>query len=223
MYELIYNYFNYLLYPQRNHSELAQKRDELDKMKKGRLFSLVGDDYKERLKLDFVGFTSVSWIFIILYSMYSLIFIHIGLSFTELLQENGYFPGLSISSSFQRKLSLFVILFDVVFFPLSAWVYVKFWRIIVTFFASVFDRKIEPEALDDVVNNALVGNFFLVIPVFGKFMKQLAGIFYIFTGLKYNLRFTMFQSLIIIFSPLLLVGVFILFIIMYILLLVNLY
>lgn len=223
MYELIYNYFNYLLYPQRNHSELAQKRDELDKMRKGRLFSLVGDDYRERLKLDFVALTSVSWIFIILYSMYSLIFIHVGLSFTELLQENGYFPGLSISSSFQRKLSLFVILFDVVFFPLSAWVYVKFWRIIVTFFVSVFDRKVEPEALDDVVNNALVGNFFLVIPVFGKFMKQLAGIFYIFTGLKYNLRFTMFQSLIIIFSPLLLVGVFILFIIMYILLLVNLY
>lgn len=223
MYELIYNYFNYLLYPKLNHTQLATRRDELEKMKKSRLFSLVNDDYRERLKLDFVSFTCVSWIFIILYSLYSLIFIHLGLSFAEVLQENGYFPGLSISSSFQRKLSLFVILFDVVFFPLSAWVYVKFWRIVVTFFASVFDRKVEPEALDDVVNNALVGNFFLVIPVFGKFMKQLAGIFYIFTGLKYNLRFTMFQSLIIIFSPLLLVGVFILFIIMYILLLVNLY
>lgn len=223
MQELIYNYFNYLLYPKKNHMLLAKRRDELEKMKKSRLFSLVSDEYREMLKLDFSSFTCVSWLFNLLYAFYSLVFIHLGLYLTDGLKELGFFPGLMISSSFQRKVSLMVILFEVVFFPLSAWVYVKFWRILITFFSSIFDKKTEPEALDDVVNNALVGNFFLIIPVFGRFLKQISGLVYLFTGLRYNLQFTLFQSFIIIFSPLILVGLFLLFLVMYIMLIINLY
>jgi len=155
-------------------------------------------------------------------AIYSLVFLHLGLQLSESLIESGYFPGINLSSLFQKKIMLMGLLFEVVFFPLTAWVYVKFWRIIISFFGSIFDKDIDETALDDVVNNSLVGNFFLIIPVFGKLLKQISSVLYIFFGVKHNLRFTTIQSVIVVFSPLLFVAIFMLFIAMYTMLVINL-
>ncbi len=222
MNEIIYNYIDCLLHPVRNHQAIYTRRTELERMKKGRLFALVDDQFKEKFNLDFVSYALTSWLFVFVSAIYSLVFLHLGLQLSESLIESGYFPGINLSSLFQKKIMLMGLLFEVVFFPLTAWVYVKFWRIIISFFGSIFDKDIDETALDDVVNNSLVGNFFLIIPVFGKLLKQISSVLYIFFGVKHNLRFTTIQSVIVVFSPLLFVAIFMLFIAMYTMLVINL-
>lgn len=222
MTELFYNYFSYLLHPIKYHTDSAFRRMEYERVKKSRLFALVGEEQKSSNPSDFVSFVTVSWFFNILYAAYSLAFIHLGLALSSNLSEMGYLPGLAVSSLFQKKITLIVLLFEVVLFPLSAWVYIKFWKIVITFFKNIFDKEIEEETIDEVLTNSLVGNFFLIIPVIGKMIKQVASVFYIFLGLKHNIRFSAMQSLIVIVSPLILVALFLLFLVFYVMLIINL-
>ena len=126
MNEIIYNYIDCLLHPVRNHQAIYTRRTELERMKKGRLFALVDDQFKEKFNLDFVSYALTSWLFVFVSAIYSLVFLHLGLQLSESLIESGYFPGINLSSLFQKKIMLMGLLFEVVFFPLTAWVYVKF-------------------------------------------------------------------------------------------------
>ncbi|EQC51397.1 hypothetical protein M901_2458 [Bacteriovorax sp. DB6_IX] len=215
------------MHPIKSHRDFANQRMEQERMKKLRNFTLVDQDdpvtEKKGLVLDFATFAFISWVFVFIFSIYSLSFFHLSEIIKPVIEEEGFLSGLLSSNDFQKKLFLFSLLFEVVFFPLAAWVYVKFWRVIISFFASLFDKQVEAEGLDEVVNTSLVGNFFLVIPILGKLFKSISQIFYIFLGLKHNLKFTTIQSFIVVISPLIFVGMFIIFMAMYIMLIVNLY
>jgi hypothetical protein len=228
VYYLIYNYIDLLLHPIKSHESLAEERAQNERMKKNRNFSLVGEEdqevhEKKTFILDFASFATISWIFVFIFAMYSLCFFHLGEFLRDDLTEGGFFSSVLGTSIFQKKVFIISLLFETVFFPLAAWVYIKFWRVVIVFFANLFDKEVEAEGLDEVVNTSLVGNFFLVIPVLGKIFKSISQVFYIFIGLKHNLKFTTIQSFIVIVSPLILVGMFLLFIAMYIMLIVNLY
>jgi len=227
VYNLIHNYIDLLLHPVAGHQAFAEQRSEKERMKKSRTFTLVGEDdpveEKKAFVLDFATFATISWVFVFIFSFYSLSFFHLGEYLKPELSEEGFFSAIFSSSQFQKKIFLFSLLFEVVFFPLAAWVYIKFWRVVISFFANLFDKEIEADGLDEVVNTSLVGNFFLVIPIMGKLFKSIMQVLYIFIGLKHNLKFTTVQSFIVIISPLIFVGMFLIFMAMYIMLMVNLY
>lgn len=223
MLDILKNYLEIFLHPIAGHESQFEHRREVAHMRKNRIFSIVDEDQNQNSRLAFSDFAMVSWCFVMVSAFYSLAFMLLG---TALANSNyfstlKFFPNFSYGAVTQKKIFLVTLLFEVVFFPLAAWLYVKFWRVIISLFANLFDREVDPDALDDVVNAALVGNSFLLIPIIGKLFKSFAQVYYIFLGVKYNLRFTTTQSFLIIVSPLLFIAVFILFIFMYIMLMVN--
>ncbi len=202
-------------------SNIADHREEIEKIKEARLFEIVKDEKERGLHLKFTDFTLASWPFVFIYGLYSLLQIHVGIALAGRMAEEGYLPAIFSSNEFQQKLFLFSTLFKVVFFPLSAWVFVKFWRVIINLFAGLFDKDIEGIELEDAIAAALVGNFFLIIPIFGEFLKFISQVIYLYFGLRYNLRFSFVQSFFILVSPLLLIMGLFLVMIMYITLLIS--
>lgn len=214
-------YIKYLLYPKLVNSNIANHRAELDKIKEARLFEIVKEESDRGVHLKFADFTLASWPFVFIYGLYSLLQIHVGIALAGHLAQEGYLPAIFSSSKFQQKAFLFSTLFKVVFFPLSAWVFVKFWRIVINLFANLFDKDLKDIELEDAISAALVGNFFLIIPIFGDFLRFISQVIYLYFGLRYNMQFSLMQSAFIIISPLLLIVGLFLVMIMYIGLLIS--
>ncbi|MFG1486075.1 hypothetical protein ABMA79_07520 [Halobacteriovorax sp. HFRX-2_2] len=221
MLEIYIQYIKYLLYPKLVNSNIAEHRLEIERIKEARLFEIVKEESERGINLKFADFALASWPFVFIYGLYSLAQIHIGINLAGKMAEDGFLPAVFSSSEFQQKLFLFSTLFKVVFFPLSAWVFVKFWRLIITIFASLFDKDLKDIELEDVIAGALVGNFFLIIPIFGDFLKFISQAIYLYFGLRYNLRFSFVQSFFILMSPILLIVGFMLFMMMYLMLMIS--
>lgn len=137
------------------------------------------------------------------------------------MAKEGFLPAIFSSSEFQQKIFLFSTLFKVIFFPLSAWVFVKFWRVVITVFAGLFDKDLEGVELEDSIAAALVGNFFLIVPIFGDFLKFISQVIYLYFGLRYNMKFSFVQSFFILLSPVILIVGLFLIMLMYISLIVS--
>ncbi len=210
-----------LLHPIHTHSNRAQERLRFQTMKKNRLFSVVSEEFKTKEMPDFVSLVLVAWIFFMIYSVYSLIYANIGEA-VSYEKADHMIASMIGASSFQKKYFIISLLANVVFFPLSAWVYVKLWRLLISFCTKLFDKDISQESIDDVVNFSLVSHFFLVIPVLGQLVQFISSTFYIFIGLRYNLRLSPIQSLMIVVSPLILIGLLLLSMALYVLLIINL-
>lgn len=185
-------------------------------MDHGHVLSIVGGseiprgtvvlDEAESGELTFTETLGVSWVFMMIKTLYSLVFIHIGIHFFTYLGEHPQFkkillPGIQVGS---QKLSLFIILMEVALFPLFIWIYVKFWSVVIRFFANLYETPNSEEGLRQVVNYSLSSHFFYLIPIFGELGKHVSSLFLIFAGLKRNLGFNNLQSLLVIISPLIL-------------------
>jgi hypothetical protein len=209
--ELFRNYINIFFHPFISHEELRSKRSDIDH---GHVLSVVGGAEFNRGKVvldegnsgevTFTEALGVSWVFLMIKTFYSLIFIHIGIHFFQYLGNHTEFkkillPGLQVGS---QKLSLFIVLLEVALFPLFVWVYVKFWSVIILFFSNLFETPNSEEGVRQVVNYSLTSHFFYLIPIFGELGKHVSSLFLIFAGLKRNLGLNNLQSLLVIVSPL---------------------
>ncbi|AYF43680.1 MULTISPECIES: hypothetical protein [Halobacteriovorax] len=221
MISIYQQYIKYLLYPKLVNSNIASHREELEKIREARLFEIVKDESRRGVQLKFTDFTLASWPFVLIYGLYSLVQIHIGILLSAQMAKEGFLPAIFSSSEFQQKAFLFSTLFKVVFFPLSAWVFVKFWRVVISLFAGLFDKDLEGVNLEDTIAASLVGNFFLIIPIFGDFLKFVSQVVYLYFGLRYNLRFSFVQSFFILLSPLILIVGLFLVMLMYISLIIS--
>ena len=222
MIEVFNSYIYILLHPVLAHEKRSEQRKRLDVMKKNRLFEVVRESTAKVQETDFVSIVLVSWLFFIIYSFYHLAFANIGELVHATEETTGFVSSLISSNQFQKKLFLLSLIANVVFFPLSAWIYVKLWRTLINFFLNIFDKERNSESIDEVVNYSLVSNFFLVIPVIGNFIKILCSGYYIFLGLRHNLKLSSLQSFIIVASPLLLIGLLLFAMLLYVLVIINL-
>ena len=213
MKELFHKYINVFFHPSISHDELRQKRNNIDH---GHVLSVIGGteysrgtvvlDEADSGEVTFTEALGVSWIFMMIKTVYSFFFIHIGIHFFSYLGEHAEFkkiilPGIQVGS---QKLSLFIILLEVALFPVFVWIYVKFWSVIIRFFTNLFETPNSEEGLRQVVNYSLSSHFFYLIPIFGELGKHVSSLFLIFAGLKKNLGFNNLQSLLVIISPLIL-------------------
>ena len=165
------------------------------------------DDTVEERELSLEEVISVSWVFVLVRAFYVLISVNLGISFfnTEAVDDS-VFDGFFATPVFQaQKIILFSIIAEIVLFPLVVIIYVKFWEVIIKFFARLFGSEENvPTAVDQITISAVSSNFFLLIPIFGETLRHLAGLFYLFVGMKKNLNFTSLQSIITLASPLIL-------------------
>lgn len=221
MINIYQQYIKYLLYPKLVNTNIAGHRDELEKIREARLFEIVKEEDRRGVNLRFSDFTLASWPFVLIYGLYSLAQIHIGIMLSAEMAKEGFLPAIFSSSEFQQKIFLFSTLFKVIFFPLSAWVFVKFWRVVITVFAGLFDKDLEGVELEDSIAAALVGNFFLIVPIFGDFLKFISQVIYLYFGLRYNMKFSFVQSFFILLSPVILIVGLFLIMLMYISLIVS--
>lgn len=144
----------------------------------------------------------VSWLFVIIKSIYAMITIFIGVAlYSEMVLEGSSYLGfLEQFSVNTKKWALFSVLLDAVFFPFYGLGYVKIWELLIRLFSKLYGRE-NIAGVKQVVSYSLVSNLFLLIPIIGGVARFFASIFYLFVGLKKNLGFSRLQSVIILISP----------------------
>lgn len=215
MIEILSNYLYAFLHPFRTHTLLSAVSDHAGAIQENRQFQLVEDIPEEVLEasnteLKFVEAMSVSWIFIVIQGIYSLLAIHLGYrAFSMVHGEEEGLAALLIPNfhSQGKSLVFWGILLQIVFFPLFIWFYTRLWASFIKFFADLFEieEKVE-EKTSQVINHSLVSYMFLVLPVFGSMAQGIGMLFYLYAGLKNNFKFSHLQSLVILVSPVVFVG-----------------
>ncbi|GAB4022031.1 MAG: hypothetical protein Fur0010_25170 [Bdellovibrio sp.] len=163
------------------------------------------DPTSERWSLSFVEFLSVSWIFIIIHALYELISLNWGIFMSEQLFD-GKMSDFFMTSvvRFSRVHSLMGTLIEVVLFPLSLWIYAKFWEMIITFFAQLFKVEESQDRIRQVIHQSFACHIMLIIPIIGPLVRHIAGLVYIYAGLRENLGMTKMQATLVVVSPLIL-------------------
>lgn len=145
-----------------------------------------------------------SWIMEILNAIYSVISINLGISaFNYLKVGNSINNWLALKLYYSGQVSTITMsIVMVVLFPLTAWVYIKVWEVIVVFFMKLFEYdESEEEGASEVVSSTLSSSLFLLIPIFGSSVAKLAQILLFFAGLRSNLGMNIQQSILVLMAP----------------------
>ncbi|MCY4524538.1 MAG: hypothetical protein OXB84_07360 [Halobacteriovoraceae bacterium] len=208
MREVFYNFFIRFLHPLQVHEFISKSfrpgtLDVVDNLPAwpGR-FNLK--------KTSFYEFLLISWIFVLVETIYSVSTLNIGLQISRLLKGTSFFmPYLSDQLVLIKILSLISILGGAVLFPFYALLYQKFWIHITGFFMDLYNMKRNDTAIEEVVNSSFVANIFLVIPIFGSFFRTVTSFVFLFAGFRRNLKMNIPQSVLILSTPFVLFLVFI--------------
>ena len=183
--------------------------------------------FQGRIKLeemDLVLSMTVSWIFAIIKAIYAVIALTMGYHFFDAYISNDNFSVLSsLTDNFSpQKILLLAILLEVVFFPLTIWVFAKIWKVLIKFFALLFRVEGDIDSIaDEIINTTLASHIFFLIPVIGRVAQIVASLVYIFAGLKNNLRMSNLQAVTVLISPILVLLVFIFFVVVSFFMLIN--
>ena len=194
MKDIFLRYVFTLLHPFQVHNQLRLDRlgnDVLPFAKEGSRYR--GVDYYEAM--------SVSWLFFVCHCFYSLVAIHLSIYSQRFLEEG---EGMMSLVGWGQGVSLIKLIGVATFFPLLTWFWVKFWDMIIKFFAELFDvdeSDIE-RASGEIAHNSLVSHTFLLVPIFGGLVQSIASLVLLYAGLRKNLALARIQALMVIASPL---------------------
>jgi hypothetical protein len=210
--ELLNQYIYILLNPFKVHDEYHFARNEQSLNNDNVIpFGPTGVEVKEEIveenktkNFSRVEGITISWLFAALMGMYQMMAINLSLFTYDYFTDSSRFSDLWIDTYKQNTQWIFILftLFNVVIFPLTVLVYLKFWEVMIRFFAQVFSVKGDhEEMIEQVLSCSLTSHFFLVIPVFGRMAHYTANLLFIFAGLKHNMRLSTLQSIIVLASP----------------------
>lgn len=156
---ILYNYFQAFLHPFKFNGFLRNEREkEQSKWDKETSLRLAeeGESKPEVLMgLNFVESVGVSWAFVIVRALYSFFGLWLGLYVVESM-------GFGEQNFDSKKMILIFQVGQVVFFPLMAWIYVKFWTLLIIFFGILYDREAQSsEIADEILMSSLSTHVFL--------------------------------------------------------------
>lgn len=221
--EIFHEYFYSFLHPFKLHRSLAQSRVRARSMPQLRLATwgdTTGIKSTKVPGLELVELVGVSWFFVIIRGLYSLVSINFGI----LVYQNYFSDNLPLLEEIfspvtlqAQKMLLLYVVGEAALYPLVLWFYIKVWSVLINFFGNLFSIEGDINLMtEQIVGHSLVGHFFLLIPIFGEVARYFSSIVYIFAGLRNNMRMSVLQSVIVISSPLLLLLMFILMLFAYI-------
>jgi hypothetical protein len=202
MTKILYGYFTYFLHPLQVNNYFRKNREDLRSLSTP---YLVDDEIylkleEDALNLNLSEVLLVSWVFVIINCIYSLVFLNLGSALLKMVN--------SPSTYGNPKSLIFFTLAQAVLFPIGFYFFAKICQKIVGFFTSVFKPEVEDieEVSKQIISVSLTAHTFLLVPILGTFIFYIAFAIYLFGGLKYNLGLRNLPALIAILSPLFLVG-----------------
>ncbi|MCR9203455.1 MAG: hypothetical protein NXH75_02690 [Halobacteriovoraceae bacterium] len=209
MNETLSSYLHSFLHPWKTQEVLKHQREYIEEVKNLSPLELV-EEREEKLptsddiNISFEQSLSISWLFVIFNTIYSLIGMFMGLN----LYESVSLPGsiIPMGQTYIGFTTIFFIILRVVFFPLIFWFYGKFWINIIKMFGNLYEKEEDVEEVaQEIVTHAFTTHTFLVIPIVGLFLHRISNIIYLFGGLRKNLGLSVMQALLVILCPLIIV------------------
>jgi hypothetical protein len=160
----------------------------------------------EHGQLSYIELMGISWALHMVYVFYSIFALYIGVKSYEYMSQSKDFAHMILNSfNFTyQKFGLLTTLFAVVFYPFIFQFAYKFWKGCFKFYANVFEYEDEhfDEKADSILSSAFASNLFLVLPIIGNFLSNIALCYYLFSGLKKKYEFTSLQASLVLMTPL---------------------
>ena len=139
-------------------------------------------------KISYLELMGISWALHIVYAIYSVFALYLGVKSYAYFSDSKDFSHLILDTfSFQfQKLNLISVLFGVVFYPFLFQLGFKFWSASFKFYAQIFDNENDDfnEKSDEILTSAFSANLFLLMPIVGNVLSNIAFVYFIFKGLK---------------------------------------
>lgn len=207
---LFHTYFSNFLHPFKNQEELRLLRENAEETSGTRHLRLANSDIpttdelieKQTLKPEEI--LSISWIFAAIEALYGVLTIYLGNIFFQSWESSREMALLLPidTTIYTQKALLTATLGKVTFFPLIFWLWAGSWRILIQFFANLFQVEGDVYQMSrQIVQQSMTSHVLLMIPIFGRMLRHLAGFVHIFAGLRENMRLSVLQSVIVIVSP----------------------
>ena len=218
--DAFYSYFMMLIHPFKTHEVLRQHRMAMRESSTVVSFPPSDDKYN-LIQLKREEVICFSWIMEIISAIYTIMSINLGISALNFINTGSSFNSwIAFQLYYSGQITnITITLFFVVLFPVTAWVYIKVWEMIVVFFMKLFEYdELDELGAIDVVTSTLSANILLLIPLFGSVLAKLYQILLFFAGLKSNLGMNTQQSILVLMAPIFLLVVTILFLIGYVIL-----
>lgn len=157
-------------------------------------------------KISFLELLGVSWALHLIAAFYTVFALYLGVKSYDYLSSSQDFTHFVLDSfNFTlQKWSMLTALFGAVFYPFIFQFAYKFWKGCFKFYGNIFeceDEKFE-EKCDDILSTAFSSNLFLILPIVGNVLSNIAMPYFIFTGLKRKLDFTSIQAGLVVITPL---------------------
>jgi hypothetical protein len=163
-------------------------------------------------KLSYWELMGISWSLHLLYAFYSVFALYLGVKTYTYFSDSKDFTHLILDSfNFRfQKISVLTTLFGVVFYPFIFQFAYKFWKGSFKFYANVFENESESfdEKAEDILNSAFSTNLFLLFPIIGNSLSNIAMIFLLFQGMRKKYEFTSLQASLVLITPLFLLFLF---------------
>ena len=173
------------------------------------------DTNKAERQLSYLELMGISWSLHILYSFYSVFALYLGVKSYTYFSGSKDFAHLALESfSFKlQKMTLFSTLFGVIFYPFLFQFGYKFWKSTFKFYSNIFDlnHELQEEKTEEILNSAFSANLFLILPIIGNILSNIALAFFIFQGLKRKYDFSSLQAGLVLITPLFLLFLFTIF------------
>ncbi len=170
---------------------------------------------RQERKITFYELLGISWALHLIYAFYSIFALYLGIKSFEYFSESKDFTHLAFRSfnlQFQ-KFSLLTTLFSVIFYPFLFQFGYRFWKTLFKFYSQLFGHEFEnqDDRSEDLLASAFSSNLFLLFPIIGNALSNLAQGFFIYKGLKKHYSFTNLQAFLVLLTPLFLIFLFVVF------------
>ena len=166
-------------------------------------------------KISYLELMGISWSLHLLYSFYSVFSLFLGVKSYNYFSHSKDLPSpfMQLLNFKFHQVSLFTTLFAVVFYPFLFQFGYKFWNALFNFYGNLFEVKDDSmnEKNDEILSSAFSSNIFLVLPIVGNILSNIALFFLIFKGLKRKYEFTSLQASLVLLTPLFLLFLFLAF------------
>lgn len=166
----------------------------------------------EERRITYLELMGISWSLHLLYAFYSVFALYLGVeSYNYFSHSKDISNLLTQSLSFKlQQFGLLTTLFTVVLYPFVFQFGYKFWKTIIKFYGNLFEVEdaYMDEKNDEILTSAFSSNIFLIFPIVGNVLSNIALVFFIFKGLKKKYKFTSLQASLVLLTPLFLIFLF---------------
>lgn len=163
-------------------------------------------------KISYLELMGISWALHLIYAFYSVFALYLGVKSYDYFSNSQDFTHLILDSfSFKmQKLSLLSTLFGVIIYPLVFHFGYKFWKGLLGFYARLFEARIpaRDEVEHDILSSFFSSNLFLLMPIIGNLLSNIASAFFLFQGLRHKYEFSILQASLVLLTPLFLIFLF---------------